>query len=70
MKGVYGQIKAPGKVTVAPLLFNESDLDAQTFLSMMAVGASDAAPLYMQIVLVRCYFVSNLTRSTEYRSSP
>ena len=36
----------------------------------MAVGASDSAPLYMRIVLVRCFFVSNLTRITEYRSSP
>jgi hypothetical protein len=50
MKGVYAPL---GKnVEVVPLLFNETELDAQAFLSMMAVGSSDSAPLYIQIVLV------------------
>ncbi|KAI6003483.1 hypothetical protein F5J12DRAFT_838154 [Pisolithus orientalis] len=39
------------RVRVSPLLFNESELDAQAILSMMAVGSSESAPLYMQIVL-------------------
>jgi hypothetical protein len=50
MKSVYAPL---GKnVEVVPLLFNETELDAQAFLSMMAVGSSDSAPLYIQIVLV------------------
>ncbi|KAG2339154.1 hypothetical protein BDR05DRAFT_939298 [Suillus weaverae] len=49
MKRVYAPL---GKnVEVVPLLFNETELDAQAFLSMMAVGSSDSAPLYIQIVL-------------------
>lgn len=40
-------------VTVEPLLFSQEELDAQAFLSMMAVGQSDNVPLYMQTVLVR-----------------
>ncbi|KAG2356038.1 hypothetical protein BDR07DRAFT_1453577 [Suillus spraguei] len=49
MKGVYAPL---GKnVEVVPLLFNETELDAQAFLSMMAVGSSDSAPLYIQIIL-------------------
>ncbi|KDQ64702.1 hypothetical protein JAAARDRAFT_116727 [Jaapia argillacea MUCL 33604] len=38
-------------VTVQPLLFSEAELDAEAFLSMMAVGSSDSAPLYMQMFL-------------------
>lgn len=50
MKAVYEPL---GKhVKVMPLLFNESELDAQAFLSMMAVGSSESAPLYIQTVLV------------------
>jgi hypothetical protein len=50
MRAVYAPL---GKdVEVTPLLFNEAELDAQAFLSMMAVGSSDVAPLYIQIVLV------------------
>lgn len=50
MKAVYEPL---GKhVKVKPLLFNESELDAQAFLSMMAVGSSESAPLYIQTVLV------------------
>ncbi|KAF8552599.1 hypothetical protein OG21DRAFT_1486101 [Imleria badia] len=49
MKAVYEPL---GKhVRVLPLLFNESELDAQAFLSMMAVGSSESAPLYIQTVL-------------------
>jgi hypothetical protein len=49
MKKVYSIVGS--HVTVEPLLFQESDLDAEAFLSLMAVGSSDGAPLYMQIVL-------------------
>ncbi|KAI9001330.1 hypothetical protein BD414DRAFT_474339 [Trametes punicea] len=38
-------------VTVEPLLFSDKELDAEAVLSMMAVGSSDSAPLYMQRVL-------------------
>ncbi|KAF8552600.1 hypothetical protein OG21DRAFT_1477686 [Imleria badia] len=49
MKAVYEPL---GKhVEVMPLLFNESELDAEAFLSMMAVGSAESAPLYIQIVL-------------------
>lgn len=40
------------KVTVEPLLFQNSELDVAAILSMMAVGSAESAPLYMQIVLV------------------
>jgi len=36
---------------VEPLLFTEDELDAQAFLSMMAVESSESAPLYMQVLL-------------------
>ncbi|KIJ59412.1 hypothetical protein HYDPIDRAFT_177831 [Hydnomerulius pinastri MD-312] len=49
MKAVYEPLGS--HVKVKPLLFNESELDAQAFLSMMAVGSSESAPLYIQIVL-------------------
>ncbi|KZT12867.1 uncharacterized protein LAESUDRAFT_766894 [Laetiporus sulphureus 93-53] len=49
MKTVYAPLGS--RVTVQPLLFSESELDAQAFLSMMAIGASDHVPLYMQTVL-------------------
>jgi len=52
MKAVYAPLGK--KVDVAPLLFDEAELDAQAFLSMMAVGSSESAPLYIQIVLVSC----------------
>ncbi|KDR83586.1 hypothetical protein GALMADRAFT_219407 [Galerina marginata CBS 339.88] len=39
------------KVTVEPLLFQNSELDAAAILSMMAVGSAEGAPLYMQIIL-------------------
>ncbi|OCH86212.1 hypothetical protein OBBRIDRAFT_738413 [Obba rivulosa] len=51
MRAVYAKVGS--HVTVEPLLFSESELDAQAFLSMMAVGTSDSAsvPLYMHIIL-------------------
>lgn len=50
MRAVYEPL---GKhVIVEPLTFSESELDAEAFLSMMAVGTSDSAPLYMQVILV------------------
>ncbi|KAI0952581.1 hypothetical protein AcV7_008333 [Taiwanofungus camphoratus] len=49
MKKVYAPL---GKnITVEPLLFSGKELDAEALLSMMAVGSSDSAPLYMQTVL-------------------
>ncbi|EPQ59354.1 hypothetical protein GLOTRDRAFT_136242 [Gloeophyllum trabeum ATCC 11539] len=38
-------------VTVQALLFKQSELDAEAFLSMMAVESSDSAPLYVQVIL-------------------
>ncbi|KAH7907128.1 hypothetical protein BJ138DRAFT_1160878 [Hygrophoropsis aurantiaca] len=49
MKAVYAPLGA--RVTVEPLLFSEEELDAQAFLSMMAISSSESAPLYVQIVL-------------------
>lgn len=50
MTAVYAPLG--NKVTVEPLLFDKNELDAQAFLSMMAVGSSESAPLYIQGVLV------------------
>lgn len=59
MKAVYAPLGE--HVTVEPLLFSEAELDAEAFLSMMAVsGSSDAAPLYIQIILV-----SDFNRSSQ-----
>ncbi|KAL0949678.1 hypothetical protein HGRIS_009716 [Hohenbuehelia grisea] len=49
MRNVYQALGS--NVSVEPLLFDEEDLDAQAFLSMMAVGSSEGAPLYMQLVM-------------------
>ncbi|KAI0796532.1 hypothetical protein C8Q75DRAFT_198887 [Abortiporus biennis] len=49
MKNVYSSLGP--RVTVEPLVFAESELDAQAFLSMMAVTSSESAPLYMQVIL-------------------
>jgi hypothetical protein len=49
MKRVY--LPLGKNATVEPLLFDEHELDAAAFLSMMSVGSSDSAPLYIQIVL-------------------
>jgi len=68
MKSVYDPLIRRGNVSVEPLLFHESELDSQAFLSMMAVGSSNNAPLYIQIVLVS--FWSSLQRMfTEPLSS-
>lgn len=56
MKKVYAPL---GKnITVEPLYFTEDELDAQAFLSMMAIGSSDSAPLYVQIILVSTFQLS------------
>ncbi|KAH9934142.1 uncharacterized protein B0H18DRAFT_1207689 [Fomitopsis serialis] len=49
MKKVYARLGP--SVVVRALKFSEEELDAQAFLSMMAIGASDHVPLYMQTVL-------------------
>ncbi|KAI0751494.1 hypothetical protein C8Q80DRAFT_1157639 [Daedaleopsis nitida] len=49
MKKVYAPLG--DKVSVRSLRFSESELDAQAILSMMAVGSSEFAPLYMQSLL-------------------
>ena len=54
MEQLYGRLG--DNVTVEPLYFSESELDAQAFLSMMALSSSDSAPLYMQTVLVRAFY--------------
>lgn len=60
MRAVYSSL---GKnITVEPLAFTEEELDAEAFLSMMAVGSSDSAPLYIQIVLV-CFSIITLNSS-------
>ncbi len=50
MKKVYAPLQA---VEVSPLHFPETELDAQAILSMMALGSSESAPLYMHSILVR-----------------
>ncbi|KDQ29197.1 hypothetical protein PLEOSDRAFT_1112157 [Pleurotus ostreatus PC15] len=49
MRTVYAPLG--GQVQVVPLCFTEAELDAEAFLSMMAVGSSGGAPLYIQIIL-------------------
>ncbi|KAH8113307.1 P-loop containing nucleoside triphosphate hydrolase protein [Phellopilus nigrolimitatus] len=49
MKTVYSRMGMGNNVQ--PLHFLEEELDAQAFLSMMAVGKSGSAPLYVQIIL-------------------
>ena len=41
-----------GSITVSALLFDETELDAEAFLTMMAIDSLESAPLYMQIVMV------------------
>ncbi|KAL7282218.1 hypothetical protein ACG7TL_003687 [Trametes sanguinea] len=49
LKKVYAKL---GKhIKVRPLAFSHSELDVQAILSMMAVGSSESAPLYMQSIL-------------------
>ena len=55
MRTVYACL---GKnVIVEPLFFQNIELDTAAILSMMAVGSSESAPLYMQIILVRHMFL-------------
>ncbi len=49
MRTVYGPLGE--RVSVEPLLFSSSELDVAAILSMMAVGSTDSAPLYMQIIM-------------------
>ncbi|KAI0332440.1 hypothetical protein GY45DRAFT_1352709 [Cubamyces sp. BRFM 1775] len=49
MRAAYAPLGS--RVMVEPLLFSSAELDAEAVLSMMAVGSSDSAPLYMQRVL-------------------
>lgn len=49
MQAIYRPLGS--NVTVQPLLFKQSELDAEAFLSMMAVESSDSAPLYVQVIL-------------------
>lgn len=58
MRAVYAPLE--DSIKVRPLFFDETELDAESFLSMMAVGSSDSAPLYIQIILVRRYFSTEL----------
>lgn len=51
MKRVYADVGP--NVSVKPLLFSESELDVEAFLTMLAVSSTEGAPLYIQIVLVR-----------------
>jgi hypothetical protein len=50
MRRIYAPLGE--NVIVEPLLFTEDELDAEAFLSMMAVESSGSAPLYMQVFLV------------------
>jgi hypothetical protein len=50
MRKVYAPLGA--RAVVEPLYFHDSELDAEAVLSMMAVGSSTNAPLYIQIILV------------------
>ncbi|KAH9951839.1 hypothetical protein B0H21DRAFT_818261 [Amylocystis lapponica] len=50
-KAVYAPLG--DQVTVSPLLFSENELDAEAILSLMAVGSSESAPLYMQTATLR-----------------
>lgn len=52
MKTVYKRLGLNAEVL--PLLLTQSELDAKSFLSLMAVGttSTDRTPLYMKVVLV------------------
>lgn len=59
MRKVYAPLGS--KVTVEPLYFKRKELDAHAVLSMMAIGSSESAPLYMQIILVNIPASSGLS---------
>jgi hypothetical protein len=58
MRAVYAPLGH--RVIVEPLFFNEAELDAEAFLSMMAVDSSESAPLYVQLILVRIHTLQSL----------
>jgi hypothetical protein len=58
MRAVYAPLGR--RVIVEPLFFNEAELDAEAFLSMMAVDSSESAPLYVQLILVRIHTLQSL----------
>jgi hypothetical protein len=58
MRAVYAPLG--DRVMVEPLFFSEAELDAEAFLSMMAVGSSDSAPLYVQLILVKIQTLQGL----------
>ncbi|KDQ64690.1 hypothetical protein JAAARDRAFT_187994 [Jaapia argillacea MUCL 33604] len=62
MRDVYSSFGE--RVVVEPLLLGEGELDAQSFLSMMAVSSSEAAPLYVQTILS---ILRDLGESFTYR---
>jgi hypothetical protein len=66
MTAVYAPLGK--RVTVEPLLLKKDELDAQAFLSMMAVGSSESAPLYIQGVLVSAYFVPLSVETDHFQS--
>jgi len=57
MKAVYKRLGLNAEVS--SLLFTQSELDATSFLSLMAVGttSTDRTPLYMKVVLVCCRWI-------------
>ena len=54
MRAVYACLG--DKIAVEPLFFDEEELDAEAFLTMLAVDGSESTPLYVQIILV-CYYL-------------
>ncbi|KAJ3476356.1 hypothetical protein NLI96_g11215 [Meripilus lineatus] len=50
MGKVYEKLGLKGLV-VRPLLFTEAELDAQAFLTMMAIWSKEMTPLYVQVIL-------------------
>ena len=68
MRDVYARLGE--NVIVEPLFLHNSELDAAAIFSMMAVGSTESAPLYMQIILVRhtLYIYYPLTHSLSLSS--
>lgn len=50
MRKVYSALGS--RVVVKPLIFTEEELDAEAFLTMMAVDSSESVPLYVHVILV------------------
>lgn len=50
MRNIYEKVGS--EIVVEPLLFSKSELDAQAFLSLMAIGSSEHVPLYMHVIMV------------------